>query len=305
VEAALSDDDTPPVEAPRPLAAASDDDSFDLAAELAGAFEDANAPDAPAAEAADETDEVLSKVDDGFESIFSDFKKGVSAALEEGDYETRYDLGIAYREMGLYEDAIAEFRVCLDSANRRLESLHMMGLSAYDLGRYADAVHNLEQALSTPELAENRKVGIYFDLGRAHEASGDLGRAEGVYCEVEALDSSFPGLQARLESVRSGGQGEPLQLSSEGEFESFRDLFSDENEDSQASDESADEVFESFDDVITDVEAEFEPKGAADAELEVDAVFEIEPEVETPDPDDDLPTDPGASGRRKKKISFV
>lgn len=307
VDDTFGSDDAPAAETPRPLAAASDDDSFDLAAELAGAFEDANAPAATATEAADETDEVLSKVDDGFESIFSDFKKGVSAALEEGDYETRYDLGIAYREMGLYEDAIAEFRVCLDSANRRLESLHMMGLSAYDLGRYADAVHHLEQALSTPELAENRKVGIYFDLGRAHEASGDLGRAEGVYLEVEALDASFPGLRARLESVRSGGGGEPLQLASEGEFESFRDLFSGDDDEPEPADEPAGEVFENFDDVITDVEAEIGRSEAIDEELEVDAVFEAEPEPEdaAPAPEDELPTDPGASGRRKKKISFV
>ena len=51
----------------------------------------------------------------GSKSIFSDFKKGVSATLDKGDVDTRYDLGIAYREMGLFEDAIGEFKICLEA----------------------------------------------------------------------------------------------------------------------------------------------------------------------------------------------
>ncbi len=297
-------EETQPIEpaveaAPEPVAAAAEDpgDSFDLAAELAGAFEEANADEPPAEADPGETASVLSKVEDGFESIFSDFKKGVSASLEEGDFETRYDLGIAYREMGLYDDAIAEFRVCLDSVNRRLESLHMMGLCALDLGRTADAVNHLEQALATPELEEGRKVGVYFDLGRAHEAAGDPGRAEGVYLEVQSLDASFPGIDERLEAVRGGGSGAPVELASESDagFESFDELFSEDASEADDAPEAA-ESFESFDDVITAVEDE---PGAVEAE----AV--IEPEAELVEADDDPPTDPGASGRRKKKISFV
>ncbi len=290
IEPTLESASTPP----EPVAAAADDagDSFDLAAELAGAFEEANADDPPSDGESGETASVLSKVEDGFESIFSDFKKGVSASLEEGDYETRYDLGIAYREMGLYEDAIAEFRVCIDSTNRRLESLHMMGLCALDLGRASDAVNHLEQALATPELEEGRKVGVYFDLGRAHEAAGDPGRAESVYLEVQSLDASFPTIEERLEAVRGGGSGAPVELASEADagFESFDDLFSEDGGDDAAPEAPA-ESFESFDDVITAVEEEPEPD-----------VVDAEP---MPEADDEPPTDPGSSGRRKKKISFV
>jgi len=296
-------EETQPIEPtavePEPIVAAADDgDSFDLAAELAGAFEEANAPDAADEAENSETQSVLSKVDDGFESIFSDFKKGVSASLEEGDFETRYDLGIAYREMGLYEDAIAEFRVCLDSANRRLESLHIMGLCALDLGRPADAVNHLEQALATVDLAEDRKIGIYFDLGRCHEAAGDPARAEGVYLEVKSLDAKFPGIDERLESARSGGGAAPIELADdEGGLENFDDLFSDEG-----ADEASGESFESFDDVITSAEAD----GLTEAEPIDDDDDVATAELEIPaDVDDDPATDSGTSGRRKKKISFV
>ena len=99
---------------------------------------------------------MLSTVEDGFGSIFSDFKKGVSETLADGDYETRFDLGIAYREMELFEDAIDEFRICLDSPTRRFDSLYLMGLCARDLTRFGEAMNHLEQALSLPDIPAER-----------------------------------------------------------------------------------------------------------------------------------------------------
>ena len=90
---------------------------------------------------------VLSTVEEGFESIFADFKKGVSEALSEQDFETRYDLGIAYKGMDLLEDAIGEFRICLDCPTRRLDSLHLIGVCALELGRDSEAASYLKQAL--------------------------------------------------------------------------------------------------------------------------------------------------------------
>ena len=110
-------------ESPSAEVEADDGDSFDLREALADVLSDDE--ELPGGDDASGT---LSTVEDGFGSIFSDFKKGVTATLGEGDFETRYDLGIAYREMGLFEDALGEFRVCLDSKARRFDSLHLMGV---------------------------------------------------------------------------------------------------------------------------------------------------------------------------------
>ena len=174
-----------------PASAKSDDTGhFDLAAELRDVLEEDD-DDASGSDRAAGT--VRSTVEEGFESVFADFKQGVSAALSEDDYETRYDLGIAYREMELYEDAIGEFKLCLESESRKVDSLYMMGLSALDLGRAgrcgqpsrASAVH----PMASPK---SERTGIRFDLGRAFEASGDLDRARSSYEAVIEHDSGFP-----------------------------------------------------------------------------------------------------------------
>lgn len=242
---------------------------------------------------------VLSTVEDGFGSIFSDFKKGVSATLEEGDFETRYDLGIAYREMGLYEDAIGEFRICLDSPTRRFDSLYLMGICARDLSRFADSVNHFEQALALPKIPSERLAGVYFDLALAHVGAGETDRACDCLRQTIEFDASFPGAAERLAELEAGAVTSP-QLAEPGEvFESFDDLFEaedDEGGDDEIAEAIPAEAFESFDDVVAEAEA------LPDAE-----VVEAEPENAAVS-DEAAPSDAETKSRKKsgrKKISFV
>ncbi len=235
-------------------------ESFDLREALADVLGDDEGPSKD-----DSTSGVLSTVEDGFGSIFSDFKKGVSETLEEGDYETRYDLGIAYREMGLYEDAIGEFRICLDSAARRFDSLYLMGICARELSRFDDSVNYFEQALALPDIPVLRLAGVYFDLSIAQEGIGEIERACVSVRRVVEIDAGFPGAEERRAALEAGGAASP-KLGEPGEvFESFDDLFDDDD------DEGGDvamveavpaETFESFDDVIEEAEAALEPDEA-------------------------------------------
>lgn len=267
-------------------------DVFDLREALADVFSEPG--DSARAKGAGS---VLSTVEDGFESIFSDFKKGVSATLDAGDFDTRYDLGIAYREMGLYEDAIGEFKICLDAPTRRFDSLYLMGLCARDLQRYGDAVHHLEQALALPDLPGDRLAGVFFDLAISQALAGDRDRARANMRRVLELDPGFPNAAVRLAEledpssqslasgvVAGGGAGQG--------FESFDDLFSDDTSE-EAIPEA--ESFESFDDVVSDVDV---------TEIEAPPAPVAPPAASEPTPAADPNSQSGRKGGRKK-ISFV
>ena len=240
--------------APAPMAMDAGE-TFDLREALADVIAE---DEAPAAEPNADSS-VLSTVEDGFESIFSDFKKGVSATLDDGDFDTRYDLGIAYREMGLYEDAIGEFRVCLDSPDRRFDSLYLMGLCARDLGRFDAAVSHLQQALALPDLPDDRMAGVYFDLSLAEEGMGNRERASASMRRVIELEPGFPGAAERLTALESGVASASPEVGAPGEgFESFDDLFDADDDDTQGDHEvvaaAPAETFESFDDVLEEAE---------------------------------------------------
>ena len=269
-------------------------ESFDLREALAGVLTE----DDDSTAATKVGSGVLSTVEDGFESIFSDFKKGVSATLEVGDFDTRYDLGIAYREMGLFEDAIGEFRVCLESPTRRFDSAYLMGLCARDLGRFADSVNHLKQALALPDLAEEQMAGVYFDLSIAEELAGNLDRACSSVRRVIELEADFPGAVARLAALESS-EGLPAGLGEPGEvFESFDDLFEDDEDDADSDGAVAEsitvEAFESFDDLVSEAEAVLDDVELSQAPKTQSEVVEENERRQTV-----------SRKRGRKKISFV
>lgn len=207
-----------------PIAAAGQehaDESFDLAAELSDAFGDDDTENASSIDGALQGTE-----EEAFANLFDDFKRGVSATLEDGDYETRYDLAIAYKEMGLVEDAISAFQVCVSCPKRGLDSLQLMAQCQLDAGRVTDAIGHLEQALSTDGLTAERRAGVYFDLGRAFAASGDYARARTNFETVSELDPSFPGVAEAVVDLleRMGGPVEGDDLDEDEAFENFDDV---------------------------------------------------------------------------------
>jgi tetratricopeptide (TPR) repeat protein len=285
--------------------------SFDLREALADVLSDDE--ELPSS---DDTSGVLSTVEDGFGSIFSDFKKGVTATLDEGDFETRYDLGIAYREMGLFEDALGEFRVCLDCPERRFESLHLMGVCARDLSRFGDAVNHLEQALALPDIPTERLAGVYFDLALAQQGAGEIERACGSLRQTMETDADFPGAAERLSELEAAGDTSPKLASAGSEFESFDELFEADDDDDDDNDEAGDEAmveavpaetFESFDDVVAEAEVIEAIEDATEISEELEeasssSTSSASPSSSSHDSDDD--PQPAKKGRRKK-ISFV
>jgi pilus assembly protein FimV len=284
--------------------------AFDLAAELSEALVDG----APATRSGASTDA------DGFSSLFSEFKRGVSRTLGEGDVETHFDLGIAYREMGLLDDAIGEFHYALGSTARRLDALHMMGLCALDVGRAIDAIGHLEQALASPEVPAERETALRFDLGRAHEAQGDRDRALDAFHRVAELDAEFQDVGARIEALLSAlaaAQADTAEQSAEGEaYESFDDLVAEAAEEAPAVAPEAPvvtESYENFDEFLAeDAEESAEDAGDADASDANAARDEAEPvpaapevivEIASPEPPDAEP-EPPVGAPRRRKVSF-
>jgi len=214
-EAATFVSPPPAAEAPVKIPDEAEHGTFDLAAELSRALETPQS----------EKRRAPSTPDDGLQEIFREFKQGVSRALGEGDAETRYDLGIAYKEMGLLEDAVSEFQLAMASEMRRIDCLHMLGLCSLELERPLDAVAYLEQALSAPSIPAVQEVALRFDLGRAFEAAGDAGNALDAYRMVAAIDPEFRSVREDLVRLESSFGEVPSEAEAGAEtFESFDDL---------------------------------------------------------------------------------
>ena len=139
------------------------------------------------------------------EEIFREFKKGVEQQLSAEDYETHSNLGIAYKEMGLIDEAIGEFQLASKDPGRAVECCSMLGLCFLEKGMPQLAIKWYRKGLETREIKESETVGLLFDLGKVYQSMGDLDNAYRSYLEVYGLASGFRDVADRvreLEAVR-------------------------------------------------------------------------------------------------------
>jgi tetratricopeptide (TPR) repeat protein len=197
-EISVSIEDEEEAEEPAPSSAAAADSGIDLAAELDDLF---------AAQAAvDETGEEAISTDlgdSGLAEIFKEFKKGVDKQLGQEDYDTRYNLGIAYKEMGLIDEAIAEFQLAAKDESRLLECSSMLGICFLDKGMPKLAIKWFEKGLRAPGRRDEEYLGLRYDLATAHEAAGDVDAALSLFTELYGQDANFRDVAAKVRELRS------------------------------------------------------------------------------------------------------
>ncbi len=137
-----------------------------------------------------------------FHKMLSQFKEKVSANLDADDVRAHHDLGTAYKEMGLLDEAVAEFQQALRASANHLPTYELLGQTFLELGKPEAAVRSLERALEAPFEIEDERVGIYYYLARAYEDLGNKSSAVEFYDQVFSLDINFADVTERLRALR-------------------------------------------------------------------------------------------------------
>jgi len=135
------------------------------------------------------------------EEVFREFQKGVAEQLSEEDSDTHFNLGIAYREMGLLPEAIREFQVASRDASFFVECCSMIGVCYLEQGMSSQAAEWYRKALQAPELSAEAIMALQYDLAAALEAAGDMGEAQGLYTEISAADPTYRDVTDRLDNL--------------------------------------------------------------------------------------------------------
>ncbi len=141
--------------------------------------------------------------------ILAEFKEGVYQNMSQEDFQGHYDLGIAYKEMGLLEEAIGEFQLASKGEKERLKSFEMLGLCFMERGEYKFAIKQFERGLATPGFGDEDYMGCRYNLGLCHEAIGDLGGALKAFESVYLLDVGFKDIKQRYPALKAQSQSQP------------------------------------------------------------------------------------------------
>jgi hypothetical protein len=137
--------------------------------------------------------------------VFQEFRAELGEMGDEDeDLETHYNLGIAYREMGLLDEAIGEFQKVAKAVQKgkpfpyMMNCSTMLGLTFMDKGEPKVASLWYQRALETPGLEEESIMALRYDLGTALEAAGEPKAALDSFRNVYAMNIDYRDVADRI-----------------------------------------------------------------------------------------------------------
>jgi tetratricopeptide (TPR) repeat protein len=137
-----------------------------------------------------------------FARMLSQFKERVARDLPSDDVTARYDLGAAYKEMGLLDEAATEFQQVVRARPNHLGAFEMLGQCFLEKGQPEVSIRSLSRALDAGYQVEDELLGIYYYLAKAYEEVGNPKSAREFYERVFSLDINFKDVTERLRELR-------------------------------------------------------------------------------------------------------
>jgi tetratricopeptide (TPR) repeat protein len=145
-----------------------------------------------------EQSEAKAETIQSIEELVSEFRREVFESIGEGDYHSHYDLGVAYKGMGLFQEAVEEFEIAARDDGLKLKALEMTGSCYLEYDKIDDAIRVLHEGLATEGHADQDYFGVYFLLGSCYERKNDLKSALKSYVDAYNIDKKVPALNQKI-----------------------------------------------------------------------------------------------------------
>ncbi len=135
-------------------------------------------------------EEIKDRESEDWEMI-KQLSSSMSASIGEEDYQTHFDLGVAYFKMGMFDEALAEFQISEKSPDKRLESLELIGICLFEKGLYEEAIETFKKGLQEKGHPPEKYLGLKYHLAKVYEALGNKKEAEKLLNEIRQVDPSY------------------------------------------------------------------------------------------------------------------
>ncbi|NNF06876.1 MAG: hypothetical protein HKN21_08950 [Candidatus Eisenbacteria bacterium] len=133
-------------------------------------------------------------------AILDEFRAAVVGTIPQEDAQAHYDMGFAYREMDLVDEAVLEFEQAAENEEIRPRALEMLAECYLLRARGEEALTVLEEVLACAE-EDHYKSRIHFAIGKAREAMGMFDEAEDSYFQALELNQDFLEAAERLNDI--------------------------------------------------------------------------------------------------------
>ncbi|MBX3189505.1 MAG: tetratricopeptide repeat protein [Labilithrix sp.] len=161
------------------------------------------------------------------EEVFAKFKEGVAKQISVDDSDSHYNLGIAYKEMMLVDDAIREFEVAARDPKRECVCRSMIGMIEIERGRLNEAIEAFLQGLNAPIKDPQQETVLCYEIGAAYEAKKMSKEALSYYQKAMRRDPNYRDVQERVRRLAKNEPKAPMRQAAVGADDEFDRAFDD------------------------------------------------------------------------------
>ncbi|HEX8266509.1 MAG TPA: tetratricopeptide repeat protein [Pyrinomonadaceae bacterium] len=154
-------------------------------------------------------------VNPNFADLFEEFGEDLEVSgletQQTADFETHYNLGLAYKEMGLFDDAVEEFQnaakmvAASDGTPRYLQCCNLIGHCFVEKGMPELAIKWYQRGLDAPGHSDEEYQALRFELGMAYEKAGEKDKAIAQFTEIYAVNVAYRGVGEKLKNLQLVG----------------------------------------------------------------------------------------------------
>jgi tetratricopeptide (TPR) repeat protein len=169
-------------------------DFYDLTKELDKELEELSIDDTP-----EQTEDTT-----GVESVFKAIEEN---AMQEGKEDPLflYNMGLAYRETGLLNEAIESFKKVIATGEKLYDAYIMLGVAYREKGLFHESLGALKDAVTLEEASTTMKVGILYEIAQTYKGLGDNQSALNIFREIQKEHKDFRDVEIEIIRLAGGG----------------------------------------------------------------------------------------------------
>lgn len=133
--------------------------------------------------------------------IIKEFKQGVLEEVGTEDYETHYELGISYKEMSLYDDAIEELKLASLEPSIFVDCQSVMALCYIEKGEFEPAIQALQESRAKVGQQSEKYQDLTYQIANTYEQAGKIEGAAQMYQELFQMNPNYRDVKRRLNKL--------------------------------------------------------------------------------------------------------
>ncbi|HEY1693968.1 MAG TPA: hypothetical protein VGG39_17495 [Polyangiaceae bacterium] len=161
------------------------------------------------------------------EEVFAKFKEGVAKQIGVDDAQSHYDLGVAYKEMALLDDAMREFETAARDPKRACICHSMIGSVQLERGNLNEAIDAFMRGLQSPDRSKEQEASLAYEIGAAYEVKKMSKQALDYFQRSARQLPTFRDVQDRIRKLSKSETKQPVRAVAVGADDEFDRAFDD------------------------------------------------------------------------------